>query len=126
MISAAFDYDKDSGNIANRRVAFQLGDDDGWPDGMTTDSEGMIWLAEWAGARVCRRDPADGRILQQIDVPAPHTSACCFGGPEKNELYITTARKGLSEAQLQQFPESGNLFRFKTDVVGSSTHAFAG
>ena len=122
----AFDYDSTSGDISNRRVAFQLGDDDGWPDGMTTDTDGMIWLAEWAGSRVCRRNPETGEILTQIDTPAPHTSACCFGGPDMNELYITTARKGMTDTQLEQFPEAGNLFRIKTEVTGSPTHAFAG
>ena len=106
----AFDYESESGNISNRRVAFELGEDDGWPDGMTTDTEGMIWLAEWAGGRVCRRHPETGEILAQIDVPAPHTSACCFGGPEMNDLYITTAQKGLTKEQLAQYPDSGNLF----------------
>lgn len=121
-----YDYDSETGNVTNRRPAFKLGPDDGWPDGMTTDSEGMIWLAEWAGARVCRRNPDSGEILTQIDVPAPHTSACCFGGENMNELYITTARKGLTDEQLEQYPMSGCLFRAKTNVVGSDTYAFAG
>ncbi|MCA9216945.1 MAG: SMP-30/gluconolactonase/LRE family protein [Planctomycetales bacterium] len=122
----AFDYEKATGDISNRRVAFTLGPDDGWPDGMTTDTEGMIWLAEWAGSRVCRRNPETGEILLQIDVPAPHTSACCFGGPDMNELYITTARKGMTDEQLAEFPNAGNLFRIKTDVTGSPTYSFAG
>ncbi len=122
----AFDYDAATGDISNRRVAFKLTDEDGWPDGMTTDTEGMIWLAEWAGSRVCRRHPETGEILTQIDTPAPHTSACCFGGPDMNHLYITTARKGMTPEQLKQHPEAGNLFRIETDVTGSPTHAFAG
>ena len=122
----AFDYDSSTGDITNRRVAFKLSDEDGWPDGMTTDAEGMIWLAEWAGSRVCRRNPKTGEILTQIDVPAPHTSACCFGGADMSELYITTARKGMTDEQLKQFPEAGNLFRIKTDVTGSPTYDFAG
>ncbi len=83
-----------------------------------------VIVPQWA--RVCRRNPETGEILTQIDVPAPHTSACCFGGSEMSELYITTARKGLTEQQLIQYPESGNLFRIKTDVVGSPTHSYAG
>jgi sugar lactone lactonase YvrE len=121
-----YDYDLKTGGAGNRRPAFVLGPDDGWPDGMTTDTEGMIWLAEWAGARVCRRHPDTGEILTQINVPAPHTSACCFGGENMNELYITTARKGLTAEQLDEYPHSGCLFRAKTNVTGSETFAYKG
>lgn len=123
---SAFDYDQDSGEIGNRRVAIQLTEQDGWPDGMTTDAEGKIWLAEWGAGRVGRWDPQTGQRLQTYDVPAPHTSACCFGGTDLKELYITTARKGLTSTQLEQFPLSGCLFRLRTGVTGSPTFSFDG
>ncbi len=122
----AYDYDDGSGNVTNRRVVIRLDDEQGWPDGMTIDAEGMIWLAHWGGSRVCRWDPTSGQVLETHPTPAPHTSACCFGGPDLSDLYVTTARKGLSEEQLEQYPESGHLFRLMTSVQGSATFAFAG
>jgi len=122
----AYDYDLKTGNVANRRVAFQLEESQGYPDGMTTDSEGMLWIAHWAGACVCRWNPATGTLLERHDTPAPHTSACCFGGDDLSELYITSARKELTDQQLTDFPESGCLFRLKTSVCGSPTFAYAG
>ncbi len=122
----AFDYDLDTGDLRNGRIAFELHGDEGYPDGMTTDQEGMIWLAHWAGSRVCRWDPSNGKMLQRYDTPAPHTSACCFGGANLDELYITTARKGLTEQELAEYPLSGCLLRLQTDVPGSPTYGFAG
>ena len=122
----AFDYDMESGAATNRRDVFKLNDEQGWPDGMTVDDEGMIWLAHWAGSRVCRWDPGTGTVLEKYDTPAPHTSACCFGGDDLSDLYITTARKGLNDEQLEKAPLSGCLFRMKTDVTGSPTFSFGG
>lgn len=121
-----YDYDPDTGNVTNRRPAIVLGDNEGWPDGMTMDTEGMIWLGHWGGARVTRRDPRNDTILERHDVPGLNATACCFGGEKLNELYITTARKGMTETQLKEFPASGNLFRLPTQVTGVETFAFAG
>lgn len=122
----AYDYDADTGNIANKRPVITLNDEQGYPDGMTIDSEGKIWLAHWAGQRVCRWDPKTGEVLRTIETPAPHTSCCCFGGPDRTDLYITTARKGLTPEQLEAFPLSGHLFRVETDIVGAPTYSYGG
>lgn len=122
----AFDYDADSGSIQNKRPVITLNDEQGWPDGMTIDSDGMIWLAHWAGQRICRWNPETGEPIETYPTPAPHTSCCCFGGKDLTELYITTARKGLEPAQLEAHPQSGHLFRMQTNVVGAPTYAFGG
>ncbi len=123
---SAFDYTAASGDISNKRVVITLNAEQGFPDGMTIDSEGMIWLAHWAGQRVCRWDPVRGERLEEFRTPAPHTSCCCFGGPDLSDLYITTARQGLTQRQLEAYPLSGHLFRMKTNVVGMPTYAYGG
>jgi len=75
---------------------------------------------------VCRWDPLRGELLEEYNTPAPHTSCCCFGGPDLSDLYVTTARKGLSQHQLDAYPLSGHLFRMKTNVVGMPTYAYGG
>lgn len=122
----AYNYDGATGDISNRRVAITLNDEQGYPDGMTIDGEGMIWVAHWAGQRICRWNPKTAEVLEKIPTPAPHTSCCCFGGPDRKDLYITTARKGLSDEQLAANPLSGHLFRIRTDFVGAPTYAFGG
>ncbi len=114
----AFDYDDATGNITNRRIAIQIPESDGAPDGMTIDAEDKLWIAMWGAGSVNRYDPLTGKLLQQIKVPAPHTSSCALGGIDLKTLFITTARVELSDAQLEQYPLSGNLFQAQVDVAG--------
>ncbi len=121
----AFDYDLASGEIANGRIAVQVPEALGWPDGMTSDMEGNLWVAMWGGAQVTQWDPGNGRLLQSIPVPAPHTTSCIFGGRDLNELYITSARKDLSPRQLSEYPLSGGVFKVVTNLTGMQVFEFA-
>jgi sugar lactone lactonase YvrE len=123
---SAYEYEPETGEVSGKRTVITLNDEQGFPDGMTIDAEGMIWLAHWGGQRICRWDPATGNVLETYPTPAPHTSCCCFGGADLQDLYITTARKGLTPEQLEQYPQSGHLFRMRTDVVGAPTYAYGG
>ncbi|GAB4500340.1 MAG: SMP-30/gluconolactonase/LRE family protein [Anaerolineales bacterium] len=120
----AFDYDVKTGQIANPRTAVRVPESLGWPDGMTSDGEGNLWIALWGGAQVSRWDPRSGQLLEQIRVPALQTSSCVFGGKNRNELYVTSARVGMSEADLKKYPLSGGLFRIVTKFEGMPTFEF--
>jgi sugar lactone lactonase YvrE len=120
----AYDYDVKTGNIANRRRAFEIPNSLGWPDGMTSDTEGNLWVALWGGAQVTKWNPNTGQLLERIPVPALQPSSCVFGGRNRNELYITSARKDMNEADLRKFPLSGGLFRVETKVEGMPTFEF--
>ncbi len=122
----AFDYDLESGQLSNRRVIITISEGEGFPDGMTTDTEGMLWVALWEGESVTRWDPKTGKLLQRIPIPAQNVTACTFGGPELKDLYITTARINTGEDILEKYPNAGGLFRIKTDVVGMPNFAFEG
>ena len=122
----AFDYDDKTGNISNRRVAFKVPQGIGYPDGMTIDSEGKLWVALWGGGAVARFDPETGKLLRKVIVPAPNTSSCAFGGKNLDVLYITTAREGMSPDDLKKYPLSGGLFSAKPGVKGVPTYYFSG
>ncbi len=123
---AAFDYDIETGSIANRRVVVSIPKEDGLPDGMTIDAEGMLWVAHWGGSRVTRWNPANGKLLQTISVPAAQTTACWFGGPDLDVLYITSARHGLNERALAEQPYAGGIFCVRPGVRGLEAYEFAG
>ena len=114
----AFDYDHATGSIANPRVVIRFAEAEGWPDGMTIDAEGKLWVARWGGGRVQRHDPATGALLQVVTVPAPFTSSCAFGGPGLETLFITSARGGLTPQQAAEFPLSGDVFAVQPGVAG--------
>ncbi len=122
----SFDYDLETGAIANPRSAICIPESLGWPDGMTSDTQGNLWIAMWGGAQVTKWDPHTGQLLEQIPVPAKNVSSCVFGGENLNELYITSARKDLSESTLAQYPLTGGLFRVQTNVEGMPTFEFEG
>ena len=120
----AFDYDLETGRIENSRVAVRVPESLGWPDGMTSDTDGNLWIAIWGGAQVTKWNPNTGELLEQIPVPALHTSACVFGGRDMNELYVTSARVGMGADDLKKYPLSGGLFKIVTNVEGMMTFEF--
>src|SRR5690606_22453866 len=69
-------------------------------DGMTIDVEGNLWVALWGDGTVVCVDPGSGRELERVEVEgATQTSACTFGGPDLDRLYITTSDQGGSGGQ---------------------------
>jgi sugar lactone lactonase YvrE len=112
----AFDV-KEDGSLAGRRVLAQFNADEGLPDGLTVDAQGSVWCAHWDGGRVTRFSP-QGERTAVIRLPATRVTSVAFGGPELDMLFITTARYGLTEAQLSGSPGAGSLFLVKPGVRG--------
>lgn len=112
----AFDV-ADNGELANKRVFYRMPDAQGYPDGMTTDSEGCIWLCHFFGGQLTRLSPA-GEVLARVPMPVSNITSCCFGGPHRDILFITTARWALTTAQRTAEPLAGGLFAFKPGVTG--------
>jgi sugar lactone lactonase YvrE len=123
----AFDYDMASAEIKNPRVVVTIPPDlVSKPDGMTIDAAGMLWIALWDGGCVGRWDPKTGRLLETLAVQARRVTSCAFGGPGLEDLYITTARIGLTQPDLALQPHAGGLFRARPGVRGVPAFAFAG
>lgn len=122
----ALDYDLDSGAIAHRRPAVVVPREMGKPDGMAIDSEGMLWVAHYRGGRVCRWNPANGQLLRTLRLPVTLTTACALGGPALDDLYVTSARVGLSAEELAAQPLAGGIFRIRVDTPGVPAEEFAG
>jgi sugar lactone lactonase YvrE len=109
----AFDYNIENAEIDNQRVVIDLTHETGYADGMTIDDEGMLWIAFYGGWRVGRYDPLTGELLTHTELPVANVTCCTFGGNDLNDLYITTAAKGLNAGELQQQPDAGKLFVIK-------------
>ncbi len=122
----AYDFSLYTGAIFDPRPVVTVPPELGWPDGMTSDVEGMLWVALWNGAALTRWNPATGKLLRTIPIPALNVSSCVFGGADLTDLYVTTARKGMDAAQLAKYPLSGGLFRLHTNIQGLPTFEFAG
>lgn len=106
----SFDYDDTTFTLSNQQVIRRFEDSEGIPDGMTIDTEGKLWVAHWNGSRVARYDPLTGEMLLEIKLPASRITSCCFGGDDLNNLFITSARVGLSPEELKEQPLAGAVF----------------
>lgn len=122
----AFDYDNATGEISNRRTAIKTEGEQGFPDGMSIDTDDNIWVAMWGGYGVTCWDPRTGKKLDKIELPASQTTACAFGGENLDELYITSASTKLSPEQLKEQPHAGNLFRATPGVTGVKAYTYKG
>ncbi len=110
---SAYNYDKNTGHISNKKTIIKIPEADGSPDGMTIDNEGMLWVAHWGGWQVTRWNPDNGEKLFHIKLPVAKVTSCTFGGEELEDLYITSAKVGLTKGELEKQPLAGSLFVFR-------------
>jgi sugar lactone lactonase YvrE len=113
----AFSYDVAEGSISERRRIVELPDHR--PDGMTVDAEGGLWVAMFGSGRLHHYTP-EGVLAEVVEVSTPQVTSCAFGGPELDELYITTARVDVDD------PDAGAVFRCTPGVTGRPARPFAG
>ncbi|XP_057318971.1 regucalcin-like isoform X2 [Microplitis mediator] len=107
-----YDYDDTTGDIYNKRTLFDLKKNNikGIADGMTIDHAGNLWVANHDGGLVFQVDSKTGKMLRSIAMPVTDVTSVAFGGPNKDILYVTTAKDKLSETQLQEQPLAGSVF----------------
>jgi sugar lactone lactonase YvrE len=121
----AFDFDADAGTLAGRRVFADLSRADSVPDGLAVDAEGCVWSAQWGGACLVRFAPDGGELLR-VRLPVPHPTSCAFGGSGGTDLYVTTASIGMTEEEIEDAFESGDLFVLRPGVAGPPAARFGG
>ena len=119
-----FDLD-DTGEATNRRELIRFGEGEGYPDGMTVDAEGCLWIAFWDGWCVRRFSP-DGERLAEVRTPVQRPTSCVFGGERLETLFITSARRDLQGTDLAKQPYAGGLFAANVGVSGIADMPFAG
>ena len=135
-LTHAWDYDLQTNTLSAHRIwrhfapkpagwTFENSAYAGRPDGAAVDVEGNYYAAMFEGRRICKMSP-DGALLASWDTPAQCPTMPCFGGEDLKTLFITTARHGRSDAELAQFPRSGEVFFMRMEVAGLPVNYFAG
>jgi len=114
-----FDYDRATGAISRQRVFARLDDREGFPDGMTVDADGFVWVAVWFGGRLKRFAP-NGSLDREVQFPSPQISCPTFGGDDFGDLYVTSANSSAADVLMgadyvPRVPRGGDTFRVRVD-----------
>ena len=109
--------------IVKKRKFLKFDKKDGFPDGMTTDIKNNLWVCHYGGACISVYN-LRAKKIHKISLPAKNITNCTFAGHKNNELYISTARKGLKNYDLKKYPLSGSLFKVKTNLKGKKSISF--
>ncbi len=117
-----YDFAADTGQLSHGRV-FATTEAGVEPDGACVDAQGFVWNAQWGGHRVRRYSPA-GELDLELSVPVSQPTCVAFGGDNLDLLLVTSARVGLSDAQLAQQPHAGNLLIYQTPYRGLEESRF--
>jgi len=107
-----FDFDLKNGKVSNKRVLASFDNDK--PDGITIDRAGNLWSASYGSGRVIKIDPKTGKELDTVLIPCPLTTSVSFGGPNYDNLYVTTAYKNNGPDQRIDHPTCGHVHQVST------------
>jgi sugar lactone lactonase YvrE len=120
-----FDLDAETGALTGRRDFLDFSDAGVWPDGMTVDDEGMLWVALGRAGAV-HRYRADGGLDGVVELPTTNPTSVAFGGSDGGDLYITTSWSDLDADGRAAQPLAGAIFRCRPGVTGRPSPRYAG
>ena len=110
-------------NILEKKIFKKFLGVEGFPDGMTTDRFKNLWVCHFGGSSISVFNQK-GKKIYKIKLPAKNVTNCTFGGANNNDLYITTALKGLKEIDKKKYNLSGSLFKVRTNSKGMTSKSF--
>ena len=96
---------------------------DGSPDGMTLDKNKNLWVCHYGGACISVFNKK-GKKINKINFPAKNITNCTFGGKYLNELFVSSATKGMKTSDLKKYKLSGSFFSIKTNIKGKNSKKF--
>ncbi len=115
-ITYKFQLDKNSGEIINKSIWRIYNKEEGYPDGMTFDSDENVWIAHWGVGKVCKYN-INGKLLQSILFPTPNITNVCFGGKDLNRLFVTSASNIFDNSNNNLSENDGAVF----EIIGTNT-----
>ena len=118
----AFDFAAPAGELTNRRLFADMTDLPGRPDGAAVDVHGCYWICG-NDAGVVHCFSPQGELLRSLAVPVPKPSMCAFGGPQLDQLLVTSMLPA-SESSAQP-GLNGAVFALDAGVIGLAEPQFS-
>lgn len=112
---SVYDFDLPTGSIKNKRTFISFSEEDGFPDGMTIDADGRLWVAFWGGSKIMCIDAQSKRVEEVIQFPVSKITSCAFGGEQMDQLFVTSAKVQVSEVDE---PMAGKTFVIELGITG--------
>ena len=112
---SVYDFDLLTGGIKNKRTFISFSEEDGFPDGMTIDADGRLWVAFWGGSKIMCIDAQSKRVEEVIQFPVSKITSCAFGGEQMDQLFVTSAKVQVSEVDE---PMAGKTFVIELGITG--------
>lgn len=112
----AYDMVPETGQIGNKRI-FAITEAGVHPDGSCVDADGCVWNAQWGAGQVVRYTP-EGRVDYILKIPSSQPTCVSFGGPDLNQLIVTSSKLDMNQADAIKYPHSGSLFIYETPYKG--------
>ena len=132
---AIFQYElAESGQLLFEKAVYTFKMDEGYPAGMTIDSEGNLYVTLFKSGlmaktskeqtRVVCINPQEQQIKEEFIIPVSHVTSCTIGGKNLDHLYVTTAYEALPEARVKEEPLAGYLLQFPIKTTGVLPYEF--
>ncbi|HQR94645.1 MAG TPA: SMP-30/gluconolactonase/LRE family protein, partial [Sediminibacterium sp.] len=121
QITYRFDLDARTGSVINKTIWRKFSSEEGYPDGMSFDSNGHIWIAHWGVGRVVQYN-LKGEVLLIVQLPVKNVTNICFGGAELNRLFVTSASSKLGDEFAKDCEYDGAVF----EITGTNAKGFEG
>jgi sugar lactone lactonase YvrE len=119
-----FNFDLARGTLSERRPLTTFTEREGYPDGLTIDVEGHLWLAMFGGSGVLRLHHTTGERLARVRLPVSQATSCTFGGPGLGQLFITSAAENFTAVDRSREPAAGDIFVCEPGVAGRPVDCF--
>jgi sugar lactone lactonase YvrE len=113
----AYPFEPATGSLGAPTSLAHIDEADGSPDGLCTDDDGCLWVALWGGGRVHRYTP-DGTLDTVVRLPVTYVTSCCFGGADRDRLFITTASRDLDAEGRRREPWAGGVWVAEPGIGG--------
>ena len=113
-----FAFDHLDGVLTNKRLFAETVD--GFADGPSVDSAGVLHVGLFNGWGVARFSP-EGERIGTIRFPVQTVTKAAFGGQDLRHLYCTTAWLNNADKRAAQ-PSLGGLFRVHVETPGLPQH----